>query len=65
MVGKKISVFEYFERYMQFFFCVGTYEVRPLLLNGVSVFDTLIGHRHSYDTYKIRIREVSNTKSNC
>ena len=43
---------------------VDNYEARTLLLNGVSVSDS-IGHRHSYDTCRICIREVSNSKSIC
>jgi len=37
--------------------------MKTLLLNDVS--DTRIGHRHSYDTYRTRIREVSNSKNIC
>jgi len=40
-----------------------TYEARTLLLNDVSVFDTRVEHRHLYDTYRTRIREVSNLKN--
>jgi len=39
------------------------YEVRTLLF--VSVSDPRIGHRHSYDICRTRIREVSNSKSIC
>jgi len=44
---------------------VATYEARTLLYNGVSVSNSCIGHRHSYDTCRICIREVSNLKSIC
>jgi len=42
---------------------VGVYEAWTLLLNGVSVSDTRIGHRHSYNTCRTRIREVFNSKN--
>ena len=45
--------------------CVIIYGTQTLILNDVSVSDTHIGHQHSYDTCRIRIREVSNSKSIC
>jgi len=46
--------------YFLSFFLVIIYEVQTLLLNGMSVSDTYIGHQHSYDTCR-----VSNSKSIC
>ena len=40
-------------------------QVRTLILNGVSVSDTRIEHRRSYDTRRTHIHEVSNSKSIC
>jgi len=45
--------------------CLSTYEVRTLLLNGLSVSDTRIRHRHSYDICRTRTHEMSNSKSIC
>jgi len=41
------------------------YEAQTLLLNGMSVSDTRVGHRHSYDTCRTRICEMFNLKSIC
>jgi len=40
-------------------------KVQTLFLNGMSMSDTHIRHRHLYDTCRTRIREVSNSKSIC
>ena len=44
-------------------FPVKFYEAWTLLLNGVSVSHTRIEHRHSYNTRRIRIGEMSNSKN--
>ena len=51
--------------YYKFVIYSSSYEVRTLLLNGVSVSNIRMGHWHSYDTCKPRIHEVSNSKSIC
>jgi len=40
-------------------------KLKHFFLNGVSVSDTHIEHQYLYDTYRTRIREVSNSKNIC